>query len=619
MKTGCKRSIVLLATALMVALLACLAALLLATHKAAQLQSVYVEMSDSTQIAVDVLLPSNLKPGQRLPTVLRGVRYWRSFEYTPVGSLLSSFADNALTEEEDPENWSRAGYALVVVDVRGSGASFGQWSSLWSDREIADLGEVVDWIVEQPWSNGSVGAYGISYEGNTAELLARLNHPAIKAVAPQYSDVDVYAHTVAPGGVFNQWFAQSWDNFTRRLDADDMCVFVEGTGTTCEQAQFLFTGVKRVDADTDGAQLAAAIAGRSDANAYEAAQAIEYRDDEWGSTGRTIDDMGSSSDKEAIEKSNVPMYVWVSWIDSASVEGALERYREFSNPQKLIIGPWCHGGGCHVDPFLPADTPTDPSEEEQFEMLAAFFDAYLKDDAGQAPTFDITYYTLGEGKWKTTEVWPPEGFTPQHWYFAPNGALATSFPTDETGADEYTVDWTTTTGDATRWHTGLMRTDVVYPDRADEDEKLLTYTSAPMETDVEITGNPVITLYVASTETDGAFHVYLEDVAPDDRVTYITEGIMRTIHRAESGARPEPHHTFERADAAPMVPGEVTEIRFNLYATSVLIEKGHRIRIAIAGHDASVFARYPAAGTPVLTVQRNSVCPSHVELPMKVR
>jgi putative CocE/NonD family hydrolase len=164
-----------------------------------------------------------------------------------------------------------------------------------------------------------------------------------------------------------------------------------------------------------------------------------------------------------------------------------------------------------------------------------------------------------------------------------------------------------------------MRTDVVYPDRADEDEKLLTYTSAPMETDVEITGNPVITLYVASTETDGAFHVYLEDVAPDDRVTYITEGIMRTIHRAESGARPEPHHTFERADAAPMVPGEVTEIRFNLYATSVLIEKGHRIRIAIAGHDASVFARYPAAGTPVLTVQRNSVCPSHVELPMKVR
>ena len=66
------------------------------------------------------------------------------------------------------------------------------------------------------------------------------------------------------------------------------------------------------------------------------------------------------------------------------------------------------------------------------------------------------------------------------------------------------------------------------------------------------------------------------------------------------------------------MPGEVAEIRSNLYATSVLIEKGHRVRIAIAGHDASVFARYPAEGTPVLTVQRNSLYPSHVQLPIKM-
>ena len=450
MKRGCKRA-VLLAGVLTLALLACgIVAFVLATRSPVQLQSQYVTMSDGTQIAIDVWLPSNLKAGQTLPTVMRGVRYWRSFEYTPVGSLLSPFSDNALTEEEDPENWSRAGYVLVVVDVRGSGASFGQWSSLWSDQEIADLGEVVNWIVAQPWSNSRVGAYGISYEGNTAEMLASLNHPAVKAVAPQYSDIDVYGHTVAPGGVFNQWFAQSWDSFTRRLDANDMCVFVEGTGTTCEQAQYLFTGVKRVDEDTDGSQLAAAVAGHSAANVYEAVQTIEYRDDVWGGTERTMDDMSPLSCQSAIEASGVPMYAWVSWIDSASVEGALERYQGFSNPQKLIIGPWCHSGGCHVDPFLPADTPTDPSEKEQFEMLVAFFDAYLKDDAGPTPTWDVTYYTLGEGVWKATDKWPPVGFTPQNWYFAPGGALTIQAPTEEAGADEYTVDWTTTTGDATR-------------------------------------------------------------------------------------------------------------------------------------------------------------------------
>jgi putative CocE/NonD family hydrolase len=129
------------------------------------------------------------------------------------------------------------------------------------------------------------------------------------------------------------------------------------------------------------------------------------------------------------------------------------------------------------------------------------------------------------------------------------------------GADEYTVDWTATIGDATRWHTGLMRTDVVYPDRAEEDVKLLTYTSAPLETDVEITGSPIVTLYVASTETDGAFHVYLEDVTPDGRVTYITEGILRAIHRAESSRAPEPSHSFERADAEPLVPDEVATLQ----------------------------------------------------------
>ncbi|HNT76042.1 MAG TPA: CocE/NonD family hydrolase C-terminal non-catalytic domain-containing protein, partial [Anaerolineae bacterium] len=77
-----------------------------------------------------------------------------------------------------------------------------------------------------------------------------------------------------------------------------------------------------------------------------------------------------------------------------------------------------------------------------------------------------------------------------------------------------------------------------------------------------------------------------------------------------------PYHSFARQDAAPLTPGEVAELRITLYATSVLIPRGHHIRIAIAGHDASVFARYPAEGTPVLTLQRNSQYASRVELPV---
>ena len=191
------------------------------------------------------------------------------------------------------------------------------------------------------------------------------------------------------------------------------------------------------------------------------------------------------------------------------------------------------------------------------------------------------------------------------------------------GADEYLVDWTATTGDFTRWHTGLFMADVIYPDRAEESQKLLTSTSPPLDRDMEITGNPIVTLYVASTEEDGAFHVYLEDVAPDGRVTYLTEGVLRAIHRPSAGQPPYtvqgPYYSFERADAAPLTPGQGMEISFSLYTTSVLIREGHRLWVSVAGHDASVFARHPAEGTPVLTMQRNSLYPSHIELPMEAR
>ena len=80
-----------------------------------------------------------------------------------------------------------------------------------------------------------------------------------------------------------------------------------------------------------------------------------------------------------------------------------------------------------------------------------------------------------------------------------------------------------------------------------------------------------------------------------------------------------PYHSFNRVDARPLVPGEVTEISLNLYATSVLIKAGHSLRVALAGADADTFDRYPAAGTPVWTVHRSSVYPSHIELPMAER
>jgi len=255
--------------------------------------------------------------------------------------------------------------------------------------------------------------------------------------------------------------------------------------------------------------------------------------------------------------------------------------------------------------------------------MIGFFDTFLKEEGSGRIDPEIVYYTLGAGRWSTTKSWPPAGFMDETWYFGADGALLATAPDAAAGADRYAVDLTATTGRHNRWYTNKGDGDVVYPDRAAEDMKLLTYTSEPMTADTEITGHPIVTLYVRSTHEDGAFIVYLEDVAPDGRVTYITEGQLRGVMRRTAEAlspyvKMGPHRSELRTDAMPLVPGEVAELTFELWATSVLIREDHRIRIAVAGADADTFAAYPRSGeAPTLDVLRNSTYASQVRLPVR--
>jgi predicted acyl esterase len=100
--------------------------------------------------------------------------------------------------------------------------------------------------------------------------------------------------------------------------------------------------------------------------------------------------------------------------------------------------------------------------------------------------------------------------------------------------------------------------------------------------------------------------------------------MLHARHRAVSTATPPyaehgPYHTFARADVQMLTPGEVTEISFDLIPTSVLLRKGERIRVAIAGHDASCFARNPKTGEPTITMMRSATQASKIELPIVAR
>ena len=327
--------------------------------------------------------------------------------------------------------------------------------------------------------------------------------------------------------------------------------------------------------------------------------------------------------KEEIEGAQVSTYTRAGWFDAEVAKGILQKYLTFDTPQKLVIGPTGHNFRNIVNLYEEEENAPSFSTapKEICEGMFDFFDRHLKEETGQKEERRILYFTHGVNTWNQTSTWPPEGVTDRTWYFGSENLLQKGPPRIGEGRDRYTIDFTATTGGQNRWMT-QMGVDVYYGDRREEDKKLLTYTSAPLEKDLEITGSPTVYLYIASSHTDGAFHVYLEDVSPEGRVTYLTEGLLRAIHRKEKDPSEAPfvplgiYHTFRKEDAEPMVPGEVTEIGLTLCPISNVLRKGHAIRVAIAGHDHAMKDRCPKEGVPEIEIGRNSAYPSQIILPV---
>lgn len=575
-----------------------------------QMQAVYIPMEDGTRIAIRISLPPNLEKGQRIPAVIESTRYLTDVKTTFLLNVIMKLTGDAKINLKIGHTLMEAGYAYIRVDARGSGASFGKREMEYSTEEIEDIGQVIDWVVRQPWSNGKVGTYGISYSANTAELAVALNHPNLAAVAPLYADFEPLAGNIMPGGMLNTFLIENW---TAAVAADDAN---SGKG-------LLTGGIAPIDGDEDEQLLKQALQERDNIDVAQAFKDVTYYDDPL--TGDyTAQSLSPFLVKDGIQQSGVPFYVRVGWLDAGTVDGAIERFLTYENSQQLIIGPWNHSGSQIYDPFLDVGSSGEALIIKQDQEVVAFFDRYLKEDGGEPAGKEISYYTMGEGAWKTTSAWPVEGFTETAFYFYPDGSLKETMPEDTAAVNRYTVDFSATTGEGNRWYTQLGGPPLSYPDRSEEDRKLLTYTSEPLENAVEITGNPVVTLNLSSTATDGAFYVYLEAVAPDGKVIYITGGQLRALHRQETSRDLGrvilgPKHSYERVDGQEMVPGENVEMRIGMFATSVLVPQGYRLRIAVAGHDASTFERIPEDGNPVIEVQANGSLPSFAVIPMKTR
>jgi putative CocE/NonD family hydrolase len=289
-----------------------------------------------------------------------------------------------------------------------------------------------------------------------------------------------------------------------------------------------------------------------------------------------------------------------------------------SNPHIAILGDWNHGARLPANQFFPSRTSVTPTPKDKVNAWINFFNKCIYGDGIQGKV--LYYYTMVEEKWKKSNVWPPTGTTYQRWYLSEDCTMTKEKPKITSGEDVYKINFRATTGRNNRWW-ALLGLPITYENRAKIDKKLLCYTSEPLEKDTEITGQIVMCLYLASTHEDGALFTYFEDVDEGGNVTYITDGEFRVIHRKVlSKDQPYktliPYHSFKKEDSAPLIPGKIAEIKFGLHATSVLIKKGHRIKIAIAGADKDTFLRYPSEGRPTITISRNNTNPSYIDIPI---
>jgi putative CocE/NonD family hydrolase len=551
----------------------------------------YVTVRDGTRLAVDIFRPTRAGKvaEERLPVVWTHHRYQRA-AFDPEDKKLYTVLDSF----EWLQDVLRHGYVVAAVDARGSGASFGTFEGMYNDKENQDAYDVTEWLAAQPWSNGKIGMYGRSYLGITQYMAASRKPPHLVALFPEVAVADMY-ELIYRGGIYHGPFIEFWSNLVRELDVDKPAY--------------------PVDEDRDRALLRAAVQEhRANRSAADILAATPFRDSVDAKSGAVpFRDWTPITYLKEIGESKVAVYHLAGWYDRY-VRDQTVLYRNLENPQRLSIGPWTH------------------TMRDRFDFAAEhlrWWDYWLKGiDNGIMSEDPVHYYVMGapeDQAWRSAKTWPlPQERRTAYWFgpgpsgtvkSANDGVLGTDPPKTPGAKDEYTVDYSAAITPDPRW--SVERT---IPELSANDAKGLTWTTPPLAATVEVTGHPVAHVWVSSSAPDADIFVYLEEVDEKGQSQYVSEGMLRASNRATADPGYDqmglPHHRGNRADQAPLTPGEPVELVFDLYPTSNLFDAGHRIRVTVTGADKTNARTPQQSPAPRLTVYREAGRGSYVELPV---
>jgi putative CocE/NonD family hydrolase len=494
-------------------------------HAVSEIEHILIPMPDGTRLAARLWLPEGAEANP-VPAI---------FEYIPYRKRDLTRARDDITHRY----LAGHGYACIRVDIRGSGESEGVLRDQYRQDEMDDGASVIRWLTEQPWCDGSVGMMGISWGGFNSLQIAAQRPPGLKAVLTACSTDDLYLDNMhyMGGCLLTDNLSESTTMFSVNTCPPDPQLVGE---------RWREMWLERLD----GSGLWLDIWLRH-----------QSRDDYW-KHGSVCEDYGAI---------RCPVMAVGGWSDGYT--NAVFRLLEHLEVPRLgLVGPWGH-----KYPHLGKPGPAIGFLQESLR----WWDHWLKEqDTGimgepmlrawmQDSVPPTTRYEHRPGRWIAEPRWPSTNIAWRSLSLAPH-RLAPDSEHTRRGAAAQTLQSPLSVGlFAGKWCSYTAAPDLPH-DQREEDGGALVYDSDPLDETLEILGAPEVELELAADRPAAMVAVRLSDVAPDDKATRVTYGLLNLAHR-------NGNEVME-----PLEPGRRYRVRVRMNHIAQTFPPGHRLRLSVS-------------------------------------
>ncbi|MEQ8603240.1 MAG: CocE/NonD family hydrolase [Marivibrio sp.] len=525
-------------------------------HKVRELPHVEVPMPDGCKLAARIWMPEGAE-STPVPAIL---------EYIP-------YRKNDLTAQRDESMHPYTaghGYAVVRLDLRGTGESQGLMLDEYLPQELQDGFDAIAWIADQPWCDGNVGMMGISWGGFNGLQVAALQPPALKAVISVCSTDDRYAddvHYMGGAMVIDQL---SWASI------------MFGKNTLPPDPRHVGEAWRPMWRE------------RLEKSGLWLKNWLEHQTrDEFWKHGSICEDWS---------KVTTPIYAISGWADGYC-RAVFRLMENLQGPKKGLIGPWAH-----KYPHLGQPGPAIGFLQEALR----WWDHWLKgQDTGimeepmlrlymQDPAPPKGWYADRPGRWVAEPSWPSPNIERRALPLGADGRLHLEADAKaEAGVLTHASQGRVGMASG-KWCSYAVPGDQP-GDQGTDDAGSLRFETAPLEQPLEIAGDAAVELELSVDKPVAQLAARIVDVHPNGAATRVCYGVLNLCHR-DGHAEPE-----------PLIPGERYRIRVPMKPVAQRFEKGHRLRLSLSTVYFPMI--WPTPETVTLTLHTEG---SRLELPVRV-